>query len=218
VRAAIGCDLDGVIFNFSHGFSELANSIYPDAPIITDNAQCLSWRWQDWYMDAGERAEEVVEGTWRDIERRGWNFWANLPLLFPKEMDSLRDAYRQWPIVFMTRRDWNYAYVQTIKALQAKGIDEPLVVRVQSGEEKSHWAKKLGISVVIEDSPKYAEELLDNGISVVLVQWPYNQEFEQANRKKYNPFSAFEHPVLMRASGLKNALTKANYLNRLGLT
>jgi hypothetical protein len=212
VSRAIGCDLDGVVFNFAQGFSTLANSLYPDAPIITDN-QCPSWDWKDWYMGGGARAEEVVEGTWREIEHAGRYFWSDLPVLFPNDMNYLRDIYREWPTVFMTRRDWNYAYDQSYLSLSTQGISEPLVIRVHSGEEKWEWAKKLGIHVVIEDSPKNALGLLENGISVVLMRWPYNDEFYQKYRRRYQT----THPVLIGAESLKHALVRAQYLDALPL-
>lgn len=179
----VAVDLDGVVTNWAKGFSTLCNIINPLAPIIEDN-NCPAWVWQDWYGEKqgieGKKRDEIIENAWEMAHGVPF-FWTDLDELFPEDMPRLREHYREWPIVFMTRREGVEPMVQTWSWLHARGVEEPLIIRVRSGEEKGEWCKKLGITTIIEDSPKYADEILEKGVKLIMLKWPYNEQWRLEN-------------------------------------
>ena len=177
---AIAVDLDGCVANFTHGFSSLCHSFTEEAPIVMQS-EAKSWRWQDWYWDAGPDAAQIIEDAWRHIKKSS-TFWLNLPVLFPQTMPEVAALARAQPLVFVTRRDGAGVWLQTTRWLQERGVEEPLVYCVQSGEEKEDVLTKLGIRVIIEDSPVYAEGLKAAGHEVVLIDWPYNRQTKGVHR------------------------------------
>lgn len=178
----IAVDLDGVVCNWASGFSRLANSLDSRAPLVIDN-QCPEWEWKNWYgMPDLSRSERVhlIEETWRRVKASS-DFWYNaISPLFPQDMPYLSELSRRLPVIFMTRRDGRDAWGQSVRWLQTYGVPEPLVYCVRRGEEKGDLCLKMGIDFIIEDSPKYAPELLASGVNVVLIEWPYNKEFRES--------------------------------------
>lgn len=191
---AIACDIDGVVANFCAGFSKLCHTLNPDAPIINYH-DVTAWNWHDWYGH-----DDTIEEAWKIIRADPSQelFWLGLDPMF--DLTYLRSVYREWPVVFMTRRDGGLAWFQTAQWLGKQGIDEPLLYKVRSGEEKSKLCAKLGISTIIEDSPAYAQEALDAGMNVVLVTYQYNVHIPKQKR-------------LRRVFNLERALIVARRMN-----
>lgn len=151
-------------------------------------------------MDSGPQAAAIIEGTWEVIKNEeDTNFWLSLPPLFPREMAALVTVANEVPCVFITRRDGPKAWEQTIAWLQQYGITEPHVYRVKSGEEKSQICKRFGVSVMIEDCPQYAEELLQHGVPVEMVLWKYNEPWYEDNKSQYRRGMLGGTPSLARA-------------------
>lgn len=175
MSTAIAVDLDGVVANFTRAFSTQAFTLYPDAPIV-DQRDATSWQWQKWYMGGSKRGHEVIEGTW-DYINKNPQFWLTHEPLFPHQMDTLRTMSREQPLVFVTRRGFkdDRTFHFTQQWLRMQDVPTPLLRTVRGGEEKEDFLQKMGIRVIIEDSPKYTPGLLAAGVSVVLLDWPYNQ-------------------------------------------
>lgn len=172
---AFAVDLDGVVCNWARAFSELCNEIDDRAPVITDNA-CPAWRWQTWYWDAGPKAKAIIEEAWKLIKTALPTFWENVDPLFPDAMPLLAEMSDTQPLIFITRRDGPEVWKQTTNWLRRYGVREPLVYCVKSGEEKSEVMDKLGLDLIIEDSPVYVvKDLLPAGKQVILIDWLYNQ-------------------------------------------
>lgn len=173
---AFAVDLDGCVTSWSKGFSTLCNEINPTAPII-EHGEAQAWRWQRWYAPELSRraAERVIELAWRQV-KLSRDFWLNLEPLFPETMGLLAEMSDTQPLIFITRRDGIDPWNQTVTWLRKQGIREPLVYCVKGGEEKSEVMDKLGLQLIIEDSPKYVtEDLIPAGKSVVLIDWQYNR-------------------------------------------
>lgn len=178
---AIGCDVDGVVCDFQAAFHTVFSSIgnkhgmtpvaYPGAGNIPE------WNW--W-----KKLNYLVnEEAWKFIADNP-KFWRLLEPLH--DLAYLSEIYKRQPVIFISRRggrhsEGNHAYTETIKWFQDYHIDEPVFYRVPSGEEKSEICKKLGIRVMIEDSPTYALELLEAGIEVVLISTEYNKRLQHKN-------------------------------------
>ncbi len=196
-------DVDGVVADFAHGFSLLLYTLdgKDRLPIINDNA-CAGWDWNGWYaMDIISRAElkKLIERAWEDhIKTRNNSIWNSLNPLFPDTMEELNKHAREHPVVFITRRDGPGAWLETSEWLSRWGVDNPLVYVVKPGEEKSEACKKMGIDTIIDDSPTYAQELIDNDIMVIMPRWEYNKSFRARRRESSN---------LLPVSSLKEALS-----------
>jgi hypothetical protein len=93
------------------------------------------------------------------------------------------------------------AYVETLMWLRDWGIDEPLLYRVESGQEKSEICQALGICGIIEDSPTYITEFVNADVHNfgVLIDYPYNR--------------SLNHTRIHRVTTLGEALGKAKELN-----
>ena len=171
--SVIGCDMDGVVTNFVKAFSTRAHNLFPQAPIV-NYMDVEAWQWKNWYMGGTGEGHEIIEKTWATIldPKDNGKFWLGTEPLY--NLDYLRKIYNQHPIVFITRRDGGNAALQTHQWLENYGMPDAFIMRVKKGEEKSQYCKLLDIHVMIDDSPKVAKDLLDNGIQVVMPTYQYN--------------------------------------------
>ncbi len=195
---AIACDIDGVVASFAAGFSRLCRKLNPAAPIIDHHdTKYIAWDWHKWYGH-----DETIEEAWKIIRADPTKelFWLGLDPMY--DLTYLKNVHREWPVVFLTRRDGGLAWFQTMQWLEKYEIDEPLLYRVRGGEEKSEVCAKLGISTIIEDSPTYAQEALDAGMNVVLVTYQYNVHVPKQRG-------------LRRVFNLERALIVAKEMNKL---
>ena len=178
---AICFDVDGVIADFSRGFSAVVQELTSGrAPLVEDYSEVKTWQWAPWYWPEGF-SNELNEEAWAYIGR-SWNFWANLVPLFPHDMSYLAPRARSVPIVFMTRREGPLAWEQTVAFLDRWNVREPLVQRVKSGEEKDTLCARLGINTIVDDNPKTLERCRDAGMNTIAMSWPYNEQVEGVRR------------------------------------
>ena len=205
-----GIDIDGVVANFSHGFSLLLYTLdgKDRLPIVEDN-DCRSWDWNEWYaQDEISRSElkMLIERAWEEhIKIRGNVLWSTLSPLFPDAMETLNKHAGKHPVMFITRRDGPGAWQETVSWLHRYGVDYPLVYVCKAGEEKSDICHRMRIDTIIDDSPKYAQELLDNDIQVIMPRWRYNKSFRTTN---------FTNEKLLPVGNLEDALRTADILER----
>lgn len=183
----IAVDMDGIITNFTQGYTEVGNRLTMGrAPVINDYGLVKSWEFKDWYWPEGY-TDELNEEIWKEILNNN-HFWYGLaPLWDARHMAHLAKLERSVPLVFLTRRDGVYPWVQTIKWLQRYGIDEPLVVRCRGGEEKEELMRNLGIRTLIDDAPKYISGVQAQGFNVVKIEWPYNKHVQTTGTVKGHP-------------------------------
>lgn len=189
---SIALDMDGCVSNFAKAFSTLCNNLDNRAPVLKDSLDVKDHNWHSWYAtsDVLESAWDRVKGGWGE----GKGFWLTLEPAFP--LNYLRKIYKEKPIVFITRRDGDSSWDDTVKWLKYNGIEEPLVYRTISGEEKVDVCKRMGINILIEDDPKNIHLALAAGMSVIMILYPYNVQVS-------------EHPNLYTESSLTRALKTA---------
>jgi len=170
----IACDMDGIVTNFSLGFSQVVNKLTDGrAPLVTSHDQVKAWQWKPWYWPEGF-TNKLNEKAW-DWIHASPTFWRDLEPLFPDDIPYLASIARTEPVVFMTRREGLGAWEQTVLWLQNHGIEEPLVVRVRSGEEKWEICQRMGIRVLIDDNPKTLMAAKEAGMDALRIDWPYNE-------------------------------------------
>lgn len=198
----IAVDMDGCVTDFVKGFTLALTRYLPEAPVIS-HRDAQDWDLKgDWYWpEFTERKVLAVaqEALWENINRSNY-FWKKLPPLWPaSDLSVLAENARS--LVFMTRREGDDAWGQTVTWLRTYGIPEPLVVRVHAGEEKHILCDTMGIRVLIDDAPKYVVPAAAAGIHVVMPDHPYNR--------------GVNHHRVTRVEDLKTALEEAFYLDRL---
>ena len=192
--SAIAVDIDGVLANFAKAFSTLCHELDSAIPII-EGPNYRAWDSHLWWGDATEETSAIVEEAWRHIKSENNRFFWFLPQPI-SALDKVKELQRKLPIVFMTRRDGPDAWKQTRWWLERQGIEEPLIYRIHSGEEKHEVCAKLGISVIIDDSPKVVEQCLAAGMKVIMPAYEYNSHVRP-------------HPHLHRVLSLDAALSVA---------
>ena len=142
----IGCDLDGVLFNFSKSFNEAANRRYgrPDA----------STQWADWDGSNLGLTREEFKQTWRDIAATR-NFWETvtvLPHVNRELVYALDDAHT---VYFPTARAHTIGRPvgkQTANAIHTNfSIPYPAVF---VSDEKGPMAHALQYDYFIDDKPE----------------------------------------------------------------
>lgn len=101
----------------------------------------------------------------------------------------------RWKQISSQTKVWVSEYFPNIKEIHYVNCKE-------NGRiiEKGDLAKKLGMDVLIEDQPKYAQNALDNGIRVILMDTPWNK--------------GFTHPLLTRVKNWPQALNVLNSLEK----
>ena len=177
----IAVDMDGIVSNFSLGFSKVVRELTAGAaPLVTNYDDITEWEWLPWYWK-GRFSAKLNEQAWDEINR-SFDFWQGLEPLFPEQMDELRAMNARREVVFMTRREGKDAFWQTMDWLDKYGIKEALLIRVHGGEEKHVLCKMLGINTIIDDAPKTMKLCRDAGMHVVTITWPYNESITGVSR------------------------------------
>lgn len=191
-------DIDGVLANFTLGFTLMLKKLVPHAPIISGPWEAKAWDFREYYWpEITDRAqlEPVLEATWDEINK-SHEFWCSLPPLWSaQELQSLRELR---PALFLTRREGAFVFDQTYRWFLKYGIMEPMILRVRSGEEKYQLAAKLGQTVLVDDSPKNCLQAAEAGMHVLMMDYPYN--------------STVEHKNITRVSSVTQALELAHKL------
>jgi len=189
-------DIDGVLAEFSGAFSKLVAEKY-DTPLIRTR-EVQDWWWSNVY------GKEHFDYGWRRVEKE-LNWWESLESLATAEqLRRVARAHRDLPIIFVTSRasggvNSDSTYHQTIRWLERRGIEEPLLIHTKGDGKggktnKADLVDRFGAYFAIEDSPQNALDYAEKGIEVALLDWPYT--------------ATTLHPKITRC-GLTEALTLA---------
>ena len=126
--------------------------------------------------------DNLIEDAWENhIKKYSRALWSTLDPLYPQTMQHLNREAKNNPIVFMTRRDGPTAWKESVDWLERYGIEDPMVYCIKPGEEKGDVCKKMGIKFIIDDSHRYAPELMMKGVSVIMPRYKYNARYLNNN-------------------------------------
>ena len=144
--SVIGCDLDGVLFNFSKSFNETAKRRYgrPNA----------STQWADWNGSNLGLTHEEFKQTWHDITVTV-NFWETvtvLPHVIPEIVWALDDAHTVYFTTARAHTAGRPIVKQTANAIHAN-FDIPYPT-VFISNEKGPMAHALQYDYFIDDKPE----------------------------------------------------------------
>lgn len=171
-KAVYAIDLDGVMADFVLEFTSVANRMF-NTPVISTHSQ-RTWDFVD-VLTAEQR-----ELTWAEVDKSK-DFWMGVkPLATWPEMELLHSLQHdeQSKVYFVTAR----CIGQDIKKqcevwLQANGFCGGDVVLNEP--DKGTWAKKVGVTVAIDDRIQHIEEYIAAGVPhVYLMRRQYNQPYD----------------------------------------
>ncbi len=170
-------DVDDVLTNFNRAFLEVASNLF-STPI---DVQITVWEFHKCVPGLDLEKEMRV---WEAIENTE-DFYEKLPPYASKEdIQLLKDVVGEgnvevylitarFPVkgksVEEQTRNWIRKYV---------GLDLPVIVTTSKGKR----CKELGISIALDDAPHHIRDLLEHGISTVVMDWPYNRHMDSLPR------------------------------------
>jgi len=181
--ANIQFDMDGVLADFSNGFTRFARQLGMDVPLTSD------------LTNPTYGTSHVVGGQDRDA--RIWEallqdpyFWEYLPAAVPYDVTRRIDLMQtRHDVYFTTHRMGVAAKRQTANWLRAHGVHDPTVVLVR---DKGPAAFGLKSTYSIEDKWENAVDiaLLSHALSF-LVNRPYNQRQTDHGVKRVDTVAQF---------------------------
>ena len=160
-------DIDGVLANFTRGFSDLAARL-GIVPAGWDNDEQQTWDY-DFHVDP----------VWRATE--GEPFWLNLPrLVTDADVAFMNEAGRYTETIYLTgRKETGSVRAQTQRWLEQHGFPDGAVIladnKAQALEAMCTYPEH---AQIIDDSPKVIDTLRSAGYDVVVRHAPYNAHVE----------------------------------------
>jgi hypothetical protein len=159
-------DVDGVLADFTAGFTALASLMFPEFPVSRSVDQ-PTYHWE------GLTKKQVNE-VWRTIDGLS-SFWFDLPPLVDEDTFSCIYGFTSnIPVYFVTARP-DSAKIETEGWLMKQGILRPTVITTK---RKGEFAKAVGAGFCIEDKPSNASMvawLTDGETKSYLLDRPYNR-------------------------------------------
>lgn len=163
----VGFDIDGVLADFTHGFTRKAQLLGLMKEPHSNGAQ------QTWEFPMSKRD---VNKVWRSIDANSFDFWNGLEtLVTPGELRSL--AFFPHEIVHVSNRK-DRAHVRAASELWLARKLIPGFLHLT--DDKARTVDDLGIDYMIEDNPDNIRAMFAAGINVYVRDWPYNRDLDPA--------------------------------------
>lgn len=167
----LGLDLDGVCFDFVGAFLPYFNrrwgTRFKERELVR----------YEWWECLPEMTEEMFYEALRQFEADG--LWYDVPL-YKGVPEALTRALEQGHTLHAITVRSGTGTDAALREFKRWGI--PLfdleVPDGKRGETKGHVAERLGVSVHIEDRPRYAVQVASRGVPVLLVDQRYNRHWE----------------------------------------
>jgi len=166
----IGIDIDGVIADFVGGFLDFSNKKFGYNHSMEDWKTYDLWDFLPFSKEEGKRLmEEFYEEGWiDDLNLIEGSKEAIINLLAENEIKLITARPLRWKKgteVFINKHFSEFS----IEVLHARAPDDSWI-------NKSTICNEKEIEIMIEDNGKYALDCAENGIRVILLNTPYNQE------------------------------------------
>ncbi len=159
---AVAMDLDGVMVDFTTGFTSLGNEMF-GTPILGAETQ-QNWSWSE--ILNGRQIDAIWEEILADSV-----FWLRLKPQEELDVERINKYARKNVLMYITNRSGYMAWEQSVTWLLRQGIREPLVVVTNS---KLKACRKYGLTVAIEDAPSNLKDLYGY-VKTIKRNWPYNK-------------------------------------------
>lgn len=171
-------DIDDVLTNFNRAFLEISNKLF-STPV---EVEITVWEFHKCVPGLDYDKEMIV---WETIENTE-DFYEQLPLYASQEdLELLRQVVKigvdvylitaRFPVKGKTveeqTRNWIEKYL---------GLELPVIVTSSKGKK----CKEIGISLALDDAPHHIQDLIEQGIPTVVMDWPYNRHLDSLPRVK----------------------------------
>lgn len=172
MKGMISFDLDGVLANFTRGFTRIANRIY-GTPVGSEQSQ-QKWMFED-FPELGLTKEmcDFNNGPiWAEVKRNP-RFWADLD---PMNVSVMRDINRIKNKIFITNRLGVDPKGQSIAFLEKWGVSNPHVI---VASKKAPVALDYNVVAHVDDYIVNCNEMFSYGPKdcYLALHWaPYNME------------------------------------------
>jgi len=162
-------DIDGVLADWSTGFSQWAQSVFPEVPVVT-HANCAAW--------------DVRPGMTPEMERVIWSlikqdarFWRDLPsLATERELRAISELiYQGHRVYFATNRKTPRALAATRDWLEARLHTD--AVNVIITHRKGEFCKVVDADYYIDDKSENVDcaiWMTDTKTKSYVITRPYN--------------------------------------------
>lgn len=175
-KAIVQIDIDGVLADFNHGFTKLAQEMFgPDVPVRDTFAQ------QHWHQYEGLDKQQI-NAVWDEIGKRRWFWYLLKPLLKEETFKRIEGLERRGAdIYFVTARHTGVMLRdQTELWLKVYGVASPTVVFT---DDKAGFANAVGITHAIDDKLENGKALgMVLGPDAYLLDRPYNHQADEFER------------------------------------
>lgn len=173
----IGCDLDGVLCDFAHGYERIHAEVAGFNNFPPDQLPPI-WNWPELYGYTAEHTSEV----WRRIKASP-TFWASLEPL-PGARNFLTTlSLSAHEVYFITDRPGVDTQLQSASWLESHGYHAPSVIVTGKPRSKGEICRALAIDLMIDDKPENIEDIADYSpaTKAVILSYPYNEDYRRLN-------------------------------------
>lgn len=172
-------DVDDVLTNFNKAFLELSHRLF-GTPL---DIQITVW---DFYRCVPGLSYEMEQIVWEKIKETE-DFYETLPAYASQEdLLMLKD--------FIQKADHEVFFITSRFPTRGKTVEEQTVLwieryvgikpRVFVTSKKGMFCKELKINLALDDAPHHIEDLMNHGISTVVMDWSYNRHIANLPRVK----------------------------------
>jgi hypothetical protein len=144
-QGIIAFDIDGVLANFTRGFTRIAHQLYGTPVGDTESQQ--TWNFEEFPELRLDKVKAAFDGPVWTAVKTSPDFWARLDPKNPSVMPRINRIANK---VFITNRPGINTKEQSIQFLETWGIENPRVI-VVDGHNKGDIAIHENVVAVIDD-------------------------------------------------------------------
>ncbi len=191
-KKIIGVDFDDVLFNFNRSFVDFCNKKYGTKMTyekITDYMMEKSWN-------------EPIEVILKRIEEFFKSGEHDLVIPLAGSEDAIKSLSSKYDLVVITSRpdlikESTNRWINKNFGDVFKGVHFSNQFMTGGGvaRKKSEICKEIGVNLFIEDAPVYSMNIAKNGIPVILLNTPYNQNVSHELISRVNSWAEVEGKI-----------------------
>ncbi len=143
MEGVIAFDIDGVLANFTRGFTRIGHQIFGTP--VGDSESQQTWDFHDFPELELDKEKSGFNGPIWTAVKTSPDFWANLDPKNPSVMHRINAIQNK---IFITNRPGIETLSQSVQFLESWGIEDPVVI---VGHEKGPIAVRENVIAVVDD-------------------------------------------------------------------